>query len=266
MQNYFGEEEQGAGIMPGIGLAGLLGFAALGTGWGAWQLGWLQTSPFELVTLFLISGLWNAALMAAVLSIWQRFAWRAAQRGRLNRELRDLRGLGGEEGVVRLQGLVRELNRLGGTPRMLEGALLDGADLSGADLRQCNLRTARLQGANLQGALLDGADLSGAELSGANLSRVSIKGSLLERANLENVQLAKAEVTGANLRRANLVNVNLYGTSLRGANLERAQFAYGEAGHWESEVHASVEDWIREKLDEKGAYQPPPRENTRPEE
>ena len=248
------------GLLPGLGLAVLLGLTAVGVALAAWGAGWLPAERAPLLAAWLVGGLFNGAVVLAAMALWQRITWRIALRGRLDREASDLRGIGGEPGRKRLEGLIRELNRQGAAPTWLEGALLDEADLAGADLRRCDLTGALMRGANLHGALLDGANLSGADLSGADLTRASIKGGILERANLEGAQLAKANLAGTNLRKANLTDVNLYGTSLHAANLERAQFGQKSAGEWTSAVHASVEDWIRERLDDDGVYQPQVRE------
>jgi hypothetical protein len=199
----------------------------------------------------------NLILFSLFLWMWAGVTGRRRRVARYNEELRHLRTWGGEEGRRRKAGLIRELNALGAAPLDLENAVLARADLKGTNLRGCNLRGADLRRADMQGAVLDGANLWGADLSGANLTMSSLRHANLRGCNLENAELVKAEVAEVNLHRANLVNTNLYGTDLSQVRLERARFAERGEGGLLEQVHSSVEDWIRERLDEQGLYNEP---------
>lgn len=239
-----------AAILP----AGLLALASALFAWLGWRGGLLEGGAESTLFLVVLGGLWNAALFALILLIHRRLTRAEALRQGYNTELRHLRRWAGEEGRLRKEGLIRDLNALGAAPVELEQALLAGADLKGVDLRGCSLKGADLQGADLQGALLDGADLWGADLTGANLTMASLRGASLRGSDLTGAQLVKADLEGASLHRALLVNTNLHGTALRTAHLERARFAQKEEGDFPLAVHSSVEDWIRERLDAKGFY------------
>ncbi len=227
--------------------------------WGGGEAGWLSGNPGQLVPLLLLGGLWNASLVALVLWLWRGLTARRTHTEQLERELRHLVLWSGEEGRLRKEGLIRELNGLGARPANLEGVRLAGADLKGVDLRGCRLREADLRGADLQGALLDGADLWGANLADANLTMASLVETNLRGCDLEHAELVKADLRGASLHRASLIHTNLHGTHLREAALDKARFAPRTEGTGEfpRQVHASVEDWIRERLDGQGCYQEP---------
>ncbi len=234
-------------------LCGLVGF-----GWAGWKSGLLEGEAAAF-NQALVYALIMGAVLNVILFAWFLWAWAAAtaKQGRVTRygeELGYLRAWGGAEARRRKAGLIRAVNALGAVPRDLENTVLAGADLRGANLAGCNLRAADLRRADLQGAVLDGANLWGAELSGANLSLVTLRGANLRGANLENAELVKAELDGANLHRANLVNANLYGTNLAHTRLDRARFAAPGQGGLAQQLHSSVEDWIRERLDEEGQY------------
>jgi uncharacterized protein YjbI with pentapeptide repeats len=233
----------------------LLGAAAL-TVPAAWQAGVYAEAGWAAAALLVQGALLNVALFAAYLALRERWMRQEDEAARLQNELRYLRAWSGEEGRLRKAGLIRDLNALGAVPLHLEQTWLAGADLSGADLRGCALRESDLRGANLQGARLDGADLWGADLTGANLTLASLHRATLRGCALRDAQLPKANLESANLHRADLVNANLEGARLEGANLERARFAMGDAdaGEFPEAIHPSVEDWIREKLDERGCY------------
>jgi hypothetical protein len=216
--------------------------------------GWYADPPLSNVLLIVQGAVLNVSLFAGYLALRERAGRRGAEIAMLERELRYLRAWGGEEGRLRKAGLIRDLNALGVVPEHLEQCVLANADLSGCDLRGACLREANLRGANLQGARLDGADLWGADLSGTNLTLATLAGATLRGCTLRNAQLAKANLEGANLHRAELVNANIEGARLEGANLERARFADGPQGELSSAIHSSVEDWIRERLDERGQY------------
>ncbi len=240
----------------GVVLLCLGGFA--GFGWAGWKSGLLEgeAAAFHLALLYaLVMGAFvNVILFALFLWAWSAATARRSRATRYSEELGYLRAWGGAEARRRKAGLIRAVNALGAVPRDLENAVLAGADLRGAKLAGCNLRAADLRRADLQGAVLDGADLWGAELSGANLSMVALRNANLRGANLENAELVKAEMDGANLHRANLVNANLYGTNLARTRLDRARFAVSGQGGLAQQLHSSVEDWIRERLDEEGQY------------
>ncbi|HUJ77018.1 MAG TPA: pentapeptide repeat-containing protein, partial [bacterium] len=205
------------------------------------------------------AGLVTAALLTLLLWLREALTERQRQQDQWQRELRHLAPWAGEEGILRKVGLIRDLNLLDAAPATLEQAMLAGADLRGCNLRGCQLKGANLSRSDLQGAVLDGASLWDADLSGANLSLASLKNATLRGCNLEGANLAKANLAGANLNRANLVNANLYGAHLEGASLVRARFALRQPGGLEEALHASVEDWIRARLDARGYYVPPSR-------
>lgn len=233
-----------------LGWAALLGAVA----WAGWQGGLLQGGNLANLYFILLGALFNVFLLALFLWGWMNLSSRRERRHLYNQELRYLRSWGGEEGRLRKQGLIRELNALRAVPGDLEQAMLAQADLAGADLRGCNMKGADLREANLHGATLDGADLWGADLSGAKLTMASLRSANLRSANLEGAELVKVHMTGADLYRGNLVGANLHGCDLRRVRLERARFAAMEEGSFQQTVHSSVEDWIRERLDEKGCY------------
>lgn len=225
--------------------------------WVGWHGGLLE-GQYLVVLYFVLLGVFcNVALLAAFFWLWINLNSKRERRVQYNQELRYLRTWGGEEGRLRKQGLIRELNALGAVPGDLEQAVLTRADLAGANLRGCNLRGADLSEANLRGANLDGADLWGADLSGAKLNMASLRSANLRSANLENAELEKAQLTGANFHRCNLVNANLHGSDLSRVQLDRARFGARAEGAFQQTVHSSVEDWIRERLDEKGSYTAP---------
>ncbi len=199
----------------------------------------------------------NAVVLGALLLAWERLTRARRERAALRRELRYLRLWSDPPGILRKVGLLRDLNALGAVPESLEECLLAGADLKGVRLAGCRLRGARLAGADLQGAELSGADLFGADLGEANLAMSALRGADLRGANLEGASLVKAELEHANLRRANLVNADLHGARLDGVLLERARFALRQEGLFQQTVHPSVEDWIRERLDNQGCYRTP---------
>ena len=252
----------GAGSRPGgtrrrWALPASLGALAALSVPAAWAGGLYGAADWAALALLAQGALLNVALFAAYLALRERWARRDDEAERLQRELRYLRAWAGEEGRLRKAGLIRDLNALGAVPAHLEQIVLAGADLSGVDLRGCALRESDLRGANLQGARLDGADLWGADLGGANLTLASLQGATLRGCVLRDAQLPKSNLEGANLHRADLVNANIEGARLEGANLERARFATaGEGGQGEfpQAIHSSVEDWIRERLDERGCY------------
>lgn len=222
----------------------------------AWQAGLYGPPSWATLALLGQGALLNVAVFAAYLALRERWMRREDEAARMLSELRYLRAWAGEEGRLRKTGLIRDLNALGAVPTHLEQIVLAGADLSGADLRGCALRESDLRGANLQGARLEGADLWGADLTGANLTLASLQGAALRGCTLRDAQLPKANLESANLHRADLVNANIEGARLDGAHLERARFAMGDAsaGEFPQAIHPSVEDWIREKLDERGCY------------
>ena len=205
----------------------------------------------------LLQGLVTALVMGAMLLGWSYFSGKRNMIRQLRRELRYFKTWSDREGIYRKVGLLRELNELGAPPGELEGIVLDGADLRGIDLKGCRLRGGHLNTADLQGAMLDGADLFGVEMAGANLELASLNGANLRSANLEGASMVRAEMAEADLQRANLTGVNLNKANLGRVNLHRARFAYRQAGLFQQTVHPSVEDWIRERLDEQGTYQSP---------
>ncbi len=222
--------------------------------WAGWAGGLLQGGNLTILYFVLLGAVLNTMLLAALFWAWSGLGGRRARRREFNRELGYLRGWSGEEGRLRKQGLIREINALGGAPEDLEQAVLEEADLKGADLKGCNLKGADLRQANLHGAALDGADLWGADLTGANLTMASLRNANLRSSNLTGAELVKAQVAGASFHRCTLVNANVYGTDLARAGLERARFAGREQGAFRQTVHPSVEDWIRERLDGQGRY------------
>ena len=243
---------------PGAGhaLAALL--ALLGASLAlSWAAGLFAAEHRQTWAWLVQAAVLNGVVLAGILWAHGRLTRRRAAVERLGRELGYLRTWPGPEGVLRKEGLIRNLNALGVAPVELGEAVLAGARLDGADLRGTRLRGADLRGAQLQGAQLAGADLWGAELAEANLSHAGLQGANLRGAGLENATLVKADLSGANLHRANLVNANLEGVRLEGVRLTRARFALREPG-LPPVVHASIEDWVRERLDEAGCYQEPP--------
>ena len=233
-----------------------LGLFAAGAGLGAAgaALGVLGTAGWGLLGALLVGALLNAGVVLGALSFRRGREERDALREQWQRELRHLAAWGSEEGILRKAGLIHDLSTLKAEGLALGQMRLGGADLRGCHLARADLRGADLKGANLQGAVLDGADLGGADLTDANLSLTSLRDAGLRGCALEGATLAKADVTGATLIRANLVQANVHGVDFSTAVLERTRFAVREAGDFAAQVHPSVEDWIRERLDARGFY------------
>ncbi len=232
---------------------------------GSWAAGLFSPHQWRTLALLAQGAILNAALFAAVLWVRDRFGARRARLAQLRRELGYFRAWASEEGILRKEGLIRDINALGEAPGDLAEAVLRGARLSGADLRGATLNGCDLSSANLQGALLEDAALWGANLAGADLTRSNLRGANLRGCNLENAQLVKASLDGANLHRANLVNANFEGVRLADTRLERARFAPPERGALPQTVHSSIEDWIRERLDNQGRYREPDSRDCAPE-
>ncbi|MDH4121544.1 MAG: pentapeptide repeat-containing protein [Deltaproteobacteria bacterium] len=209
----------------------------------------------ELLVWLALGAVFNGLAFGTV--VWGLSKMRVRERlaNRLERELGYFRAWGGEEGILRKTGLIRDLNRLGLVPQDLEQVRLEGARLAGARLGKANLREAVLVGAVLQGADLEGADLWGADLSGANLNMAGLAGANLRGADLRGAVLIRADFRGANLHRADLTGANVEGAMFDMANLERARFAGENDRQLPQTPHPSVEDWIRGRLDGEGRYQ-----------
>ena len=222
-----------------------------------WWLDLLGPLPVRTIYLVVLTAAANALAFVALLAIAERLTWRRRERRRCQRELGYFLTVGGREGSTRVQGLVRELNELGATPRSLAGALLPGIDLSGADLTGTSLRGAQLPEANLHGAELAGAELFGCDLTGAMLSLANLQGANLRSSNLTGAKLVKARLTGADLQRAVLVDANVDGVELAQVSLELAQFARPDGDEIPQSLHPSVEDWVRERLDPEGRFRTP---------
>ncbi len=241
--------------LPGEGLLALvLLLAGLGLGVAGTALGLLGGSGWGLLASLAVGALLNGGVVLGGLSLRRRLLRREALRDQWQRELRYLAAWASEEGILRKAGLIRDLSQLRAGRLALNQLLLPGADLRGCLLAGADLRGADLKRADLQGAVLDGADLTDANLTDANLAMASLKGANLRGCVLEGANLAKAEVEGANLVRANLIRANVHGVDFARAHLERARFALRDASDFAAQVHPSVEDWIRERLDGRGAY------------
>jgi hypothetical protein len=217
-------------------------------------LGLLGPSGWGLLAALGVGALLNAGLVLGALSFRRGREERDTLREQWQRELRHLAAWSSEEGILRKAGLIHDLSSLKTPGLALAQMRLGGADLRGCHLAHADLRGADLKGANLQGAVLDGADLNGADLTGANLSLTSLREAILRGCLLEGADLTKADVTGATLVRANLVGANVRGVDFAAALLERTRFAEREAGDFAAQVHPSVEDWIRERLDARGYF------------
>jgi len=237
---------------------GLLALALLSLGGavgiGCAAAGLLGNGGWGMLLTLLVGALLNAGFVLGALAYRRTSAEREALREHWQRELRHLATWGSEEGILRKAGLLHDLSTLKASGLALGQILLSGADLRGCHLAHADLRSADLKGCNLQGAVLDGADLSGADLTGANLSLTSLKDAVLRGSALQGANLSKSEMAGANLARANLVNANVHGVDLATTTLDKTRFALREASNFAAEVHPSVEDWIRERLDGRGFY------------
>jgi uncharacterized protein YjbI with pentapeptide repeats len=229
----------GAGLVLGIGGTALKVLSA--TGWGL---------LLTLVTGALLSG----GVVLGGLALRGRLLRREAMRDQWQRELRYLAAWASEEGILRKAGLIRDLSALQTERLSLAQVLLPGADLRGCYLVGADLRGANLRRADLQGAVLDAADLTNADLSEANLGMASLKAAKLRGCALEGANLAKAELEGASLVRAQLVNANVHGIDFKRVLLDRTRFALSEASDFGAQLHPTVEDWIRERLDGRGYY------------
>ncbi len=231
----------------------LLG-AGLALGLAGTALGVLGGSGWGLFGSMISGAVLTGGVVLSGLAVRGRVLRREALRDQWQRELRYLAAWSSEEGILRKAGLIRDLSALQTVGLPLEQMLLAGADLSGCILARADLRGADLRRANLQGAVLDAADLTGADLTEANLGMASLKGATLRGCTLEGANLAKAELEGASLARAYLVNANVHGVDFTHTLLDRTRFALREASDFAAQVHPSVEDWIRERLDGRGFY------------
>lgn len=223
--------------------------------WG-WQTGLLGADAAQTIYLLILTGLTNVLLLGTFLFLHERFREKQRLIELYRRELDYFLAVASEEGVLRKQGLLRSLHNLGASPNALEKAALPGANLAGLNLQNCNLKGANLRGANLRGCTLASADLFGVDLHGADLSMANLRGANLRGADLSSACLVKAELEHANLHRANLVDANLDGVSLDSVRLHKARFAGREPDVLDQTLHPSVEDWIRERLDERGYFCP----------
>lgn len=217
-------------------------------------LGMLSTAGWGLLGSLATGALLSGGVVLGGLAVRGRILRREALRDQWQRELRYLAAWASEEGILRKAGLIRDLSQFQIEHLALAQVLLPGADLRGCYLAGADLRRADLRRADLQGAILDGADLTGADLSEANLGMASLKQAKLRGCGLEGANLAKAELVGANLVSARLVNANVFGIDFRRVLLDRTRFALSEASDFAAQVHPSVEDWIRERLDGRGYY------------
>ncbi|MEE8435391.1 MAG: pentapeptide repeat-containing protein [bacterium] len=240
---------------------------------------WLEGTVTRLELLLTIGGF--LAIQAVVLAVvftalfrvllpfalrgWEARTEKARTIRQLLGELRHLRLLDSEAGVLRKTGMIRDLNALDEIPPELEGCLLSGADLRGVALDGCDLRGAKLSGADLQGASLAGAELFGADLAGANLTFANLHGANLRGAGLEGARLNKADLRNCNLHRANLVDADLNRARLEGATLDKARFLPEGGDPLRHGVHPSVEDWIRARLDYRGIFRPDREDGERPQ-
>ena len=238
----------------------MLALALLGAGFalglGGTALGVLSGSGWGLFGSLVTGAVLTGGVVLGGLAVRGRVLRREALRDQWQRELRYLAAWAGEEGILRKAGLIRDLSAMQTEGLSLSQVLLAGADLRGCHLAGADLRGADLRRANLQGAVLDAADLTGADLSEANLGMASLKGATLRGCTLDGANLAKAELDGASLVRAQLVNANVHGVDLSRTLLDRTRFALREASDFAAQVHPSVEDWIRERLDGRGYYTP----------
>ncbi len=239
----------GTRMIPLLAVAALLLLLVYG-----WRSGNLGAIPEQTILLLVTGGLLNVIFLGIYLNLHERFSRTSRMIDRFQRELRYNLSIASEEGILRKQGLVRELNQLGSRPNFMEQAELSGADFAGADLRKCNLRGAVLREANLQGSRLAGADMFGADLSGANLSMADLSDANLRSADLSSARLVKAELSRANLQRAELVDANLEGAKLDRAHFQNTRFAQRNTERLDRTFHPSVDDWIRERLDEQGCF------------
>jgi len=235
-------------------LALVLLLAGLGLGLAGTTLGLLGGSGWSLLATLGVGALFNGGVVLGGLAVRRHLLRREALRDQWQRELRYLAAWASEEGVLRKAGLIRDLSELNAKDLSLAQTLLPGADLRGCQLMGADLRGADLHGADLQGAVLDGADLTDANFAKTNLAMVSLKGANLRGCVLEGANLAKSDVAGANLVRANLIGANVHGVDFKRARMERTRFALREPSDFAAEVHPSVEDWIRERLDGRGCY------------
>lgn len=235
-----------------LALALLSAGGALGVGGTAGGL--LSANGWGLLATLVTGALLSGGVVLGGLAMRGRLLRHEALRDQWQRELRYLAGWSSEEGILRKAGLIRDLSQLRIEGLSLAQVLLPGADLRGCYLTGADLRGADLRRADLQGAVLDEADLTGADLSEANLGLASLKLAKLRGCVLEGANLAKAELAGANLVRARLVNANVFGIDFRRVLLDRTRFALSEVSDFAAQVHPSVEDWIRERLDERGYY------------
>jgi uncharacterized protein YjbI with pentapeptide repeats len=119
-------------------------------------------------------------------------------------EIEDFRIWGSTEGMLRIAGNIRRLNKLGVTK---------------INLFDCKIKKINLKGFNLEGSHFGGADLGNGILRGANLVSCNLIGTYLGDANLRG-----ANIKGADLERAKCQRTNFQGANLRGSNCTRAKF------------------------------------------
>ncbi|MEZ4990204.1 MAG: pentapeptide repeat-containing protein [Saprospiraceae bacterium] len=152
-------------------------------------------------------------------------------------EIDDFRPWKADEGVYRIVGNVKRLNKEGISKIDLHDCHLVDADLKNKDLREAALVDANLERANLEGAKLQHANLERAKLTGSRLSKAILDHANLSNAKMAEVQLMeselrhaimfkaqmqKANMDQAQLEEANLRDANLIEANLRCANLSKA--------------------------------------------
>jgi len=144
-------------------------------------------------------------------------------------DINDLRGWEDKEGVYRVVGAIRRLNKDKFSAIYLYKCFLPEADLnklnlSGADLsygilNRADLQDTNLNDTNLNCAELDHSDMRSVTLQRANLRYAKLQNARLEYANLKDAILCHADLSGADLSGADLSGADLRDADLNGANL-----------------------------------------------
>ena len=104
--------------LPPWWLLGCWAAALAAISWVGWQGGLLQAGMFQgrfldILFILLLGALINVPLLALFFWFWMRLSGKRERCFYFNQELRYLRSWAGEEGRLRKQGLIRDINALG---------------------------------------------------------------------------------------------------------------------------------------------------------
>lgn len=139
-------------------------------------------------------------------------------------EIEDFRIWGSTEGMLRIAGNIRRLNKLGVTNINLFDCKIKGINLKGFNLTGSHFGGADLGKGVMRGTQLEKCNLIGTYLGDANLRGANIKGSDLERAKCQRANLQGSDLQGSNCIRTQFWDANLRSADLRNCDLKEATF------------------------------------------